>query len=132
MERERENEFDGRPELVKKRARSILIQRTLWAILGIYIVLSLAVLVSNALTGFQTRDTLVDCVDPQGQCYKDGQARTEDAIQRLIEANSLDEVATRRIVVLAAACAADVSNDTPDEIQACVDAQLKEDKKENR
>lgn len=128
---DRNDEFDGRPDLVKKRARAILITRIGWTLAGLYIMVTLTLLGINAIQGKQTRGLLVDCVEPSGSCYKDGQKRTAEVVQNLIDANQLDEVATRRIVVVAAACSKDPENETLDDIQACVDKVLASDKKES-
>jgi hypothetical protein len=121
------DEFEARPELVQKRARAILWTRIAYAAAAVFVIVSLTLLVANALSSFKTRDTLLDCTAPEGKCYKDGQQRTGVFIQQLIDANHLDESDTRRIVVLAAACAK--LYDTVDDIQACVDKNLPEEKK---
>jgi hypothetical protein len=102
---DRQDEFDGRPELIKKRAHAIIFKRLLWAMAGIYIAGSLALLGINAYQGAQTRGVLVDCTDPKGDCATEGRKQTAQLIQQLIDSNSLGDVATQRVVVLAAACA---------------------------
>lgn len=121
----RTDEFEGRPDLVKKRARTIILQRVALAVLAVYVVASLTILVLNALASFQTRDALLDCTQPTGECAREGQEQTAKIIQQLIDANRLNEVATRQIVVLAAACADQVGVDDVEEIQNCVDTALK-------
>lgn len=97
----REDEFDGRPELVKKRGRVILLQRLAVAIVTIYIIGSLTLLVLNAIQASQTRHTLIDCTSPSGKCYQEGQKRQGKVINQLIQSDAT----TQHIVVLAAACA---------------------------
>lgn len=127
-----EDEFDGRPDLVKARARAIVVQRVAASLVGLSIVASLTLLTFNALQSTRTRETLLDCTVPSGKCYAQGQKRTGEAIQQLIDANSLNEVATRRIVVLTAVCDDLPGVDTVDELQACVDRKLARDVKKKR
>lgn len=116
-------------EVVKKRARYLLAVYTVIAILSIYVIVSLAGIGFSSWEGHQTRETLVDCVEPQGKCYRDGQHRTKKAIQQLIEANQLDEAATRNIVIIAVTCQQLPGVNTLEEVQACVDERLKTTKK---
>lgn len=90
------NEFTDRPELVKKRARNILLQRLMIALAGLIVFSLLLGTFITVYTGAQTRGTLLDCVEPGGQCFKEGQDRTGDYIGDI-----------NKISVLAAACAQD-------------------------
>lgn len=128
----RENEFEDRPELVKARARTLFVRNLLFVLTSMTLIAVLGVLVFDSLNGFQTRRTLVDCVTPGGRCFTESQARTGEAVQQLIDANQLDEVATRRVVVIAAACAQEEGNDTVREVQRCVDLVLKNDTDESK
>lgn len=120
------SEFQNRPELVRKRAHSIIVVRVFQATIALAVAVMLSIQTYNAITLLDTRGRLLDCTTPEGECYKDGERRTQRAVQHLIESNSLDEVATRRIVILAAACASNGLNNTYVEVQRCVDRQLKE------
>lgn len=102
---EREDEFDGRPELMKKRARTEIFARAVWTVLFLYILGSLTLLSLNAYQGQQTRDTLLDCTEPSGECYQEGQDRTALLIQQLIDSNNLGDLATQEVVILTASCA---------------------------
>lgn len=131
------DEFEGRPELVKKRARALIFQRAFFGAIGIFMVSSITLLVVNALQGQTTRDTLLDCTQPTGECSQRNQERTGVLIQQLIDNNSLGDIATQRIVVLAAACSEEPAiRDEPVQsarialLEACVNDQLKAD--ENR
>lgn len=129
---QREDEFDGRPELIQMRGRAILLQRIAVAVLVVYIIATLTLLAVNAIQSFQTRSALLDCTQPSGECFKDSQERSGAIIQDLIDAlhkEGLDrEMVTRQIVIAAAACADDPGNDTVEQIEACVDRTLKEEK----
>lgn len=135
----RKDEFDGRPELVKKRARSnFLLSLSIWGLV-IFMTAGMTLLVVNAVQGAQTRGILVDCTDPEGDCYQEGQDRTAVLIQQLIDANSLGDVATQRVVVLAAACSEEdeVKAETNQAkrirlLEICVNEQLELDHAEGR
>lgn len=134
----REDEFDGRPELVKKRAHSILLQRLAISVIAIFIISAEVLLVLNALSSFKSRDVLLDCTQPTGDCAQQSQEQTATIIKKLIDSGQAGDVATQRIVVLAAACSEEPSiKSEPDRftritlLEECVNDQLKVDK-ENR
>lgn len=120
----RENEFEDRPELIAKRARTIIVERVFLTTLAVCVLLALGLLSYNALNSLATRDAILDCTQPTGECYKEGQRRTGEVIRQLIESNQDTAMITRQIVVLAAACADDPGNNSADEIERCVDRQL--------
>lgn len=129
------NEFEGRPELIKKRARVIIWQRVAIAIAAMYIVGSLGLLVMNAIQGQQTRNTLLDCTEPTGKCAKEGQKQTASVIKQLIDANAAGDVSTQRVVIIAAACSEspDIRSE-PNQVERirlteeCVNAQLEKER----
>lgn len=131
MNRIREDEFDGRPELIRHRARAVLAQRVMISIVAVFMAGAIALLVYNAIVGMGTRHALLDCTTPDGRCYGEGQERTGQVVQSILNANKLNEVATRRVVVVAASCASEPTNNTVNEIQACVDLHLKQDERNN-
>jgi hypothetical protein len=122
------DEFDHRPDLVKKRARAIIIERFAMVFVAAFIVASIVLLVIINVQGQGVRDTLLDCTQPGGECYSEGQQRTAKFIQQLIDANNLGDVATQRIVVIASACADLPGVGSVDEIQKCVNDRLDADK----
>lgn len=63
---------------------------------------------TNANTN-QVTKAILDCTDPTGECFQQGQARTAEAVGNI-----------NRVVVLAAACARVPDNDTQEEIEDCV------------
>jgi hypothetical protein len=74
---------------------------------------------------------LVDCVEPKGKCAQRSAAATAKVVDQLIKANALDEVATRRVVILAAVCSEEPSiREEPDQavrirlMEACVTKEL--------
>ena len=116
-----DDEFEGRPELVKLRARTLFLRNIGIGLLAVFMIASMTLLVITSLQGTIVRNQLLDCTTPGNPCYDDGQKRTAEAIAQLINAGHLDEVETRRIIILALACDARPGIDTPDEIQRCVD-----------
>lgn len=117
------SEIEGHPEIEGKRVRALLAQRLAVALLLLFIVISLGLTAYNAIVGIATRAALLDCTTPGGECYKEGQRRTAEAIRQLVEANEAGEQTTREIVILAADCADNEGVDTADEIEACVEQQ---------
>lgn len=124
-----EDEFEGRPELVKKRARAFMLERFLIGIVAMYMLFTSSVVTVLAVNGYMDRQTgnttleeLVSCTSPEGECYQRGQENQAKAVQALIQASSDRHEVTREIVIAAAACAQD--NDTVREIRACVDDEL--------
>jgi hypothetical protein len=126
-----ETEFKDRPELIKKRARAVFVTRLFWTSIILMVALCLGILVYNALQAAASRQRLMDCTTPGGKCYAEGQARTAEAVKSLITAGATDEIATRRTVVLAAACAAGIAQRgqpvTVESVEQCVNRELKED-----
>lgn len=123
------DEFEGRPELVKKRARAFMLERFLIGIVAMYMLFTSSVVTVLAVNGYMDRQTgnttleeLVSCTSPEGECYQRGQENQAKAVQALIQASSDRHEVTREIVIAAAACAQD--NDTVREIRACVDDEL--------
>lgn len=123
------DEHDGRPELIKQRARSLFWYRFTIAILVLYMLITASISAFNAVLGLQTREALLGCVTPDHPCYEEGQKRTGEVVQQLIDANALDEVTTRRIVLAATTCAERVENDTFKKIEECVNKQIEEEGK---
>lgn len=59
-------------------------------------------------------ERVLDCTEPKGQCFQDGQARTADAVANI-----------NQVIILASACAVGLDSDLSvedrqGEIQACV------------
>jgi hypothetical protein len=111
------DEFTERPDLRKKRAITIAVQRITVALGILYCVLTMTMLLILAYQGQEQRNSLTDCTTPSGECYKNGQRRTQEAIQALINDNEL----TRATVVAAVACAQDRTNVTKSDILACIE-----------
>jgi hypothetical protein len=118
-------------DLAKKRARVIIASWFGVTIIVAYCLVVMTLVGLNALQGWQTRSTIVDCIEPAGECAQRGSERTAEVVQELIDANQLDEVATRRIVIIAAACSKLPGVNTVDEVQKCVDRQLSLDEEQH-
>lgn len=109
----RSDEFDGRPELVRKRAVNIAMGRLLIALFIIWLVGTNMIQVWDIFEGREQRGILVDCTSPGGECYERGQERTGEAVGNI-----------NRIVVLAAACADRPGAHTVLEIERCIKGHL--------
>lgn len=83
--------------MVAHQERARLARRRFWITLALVVVGFVGLYIRqeiNLHTSKDVRDRIVDCVDPAGQCYKDGQARTAKIVGDL-----------NRVSGLAAACA---------------------------
>lgn len=123
------DEFEERPELVRKRARVIFWTRLAIAVGVFFVVAALGLLVYNAISSIQTRHTILDCTQPSGECYQDGQKRTGEFVSNLLTHTDKNHVITRRVIVYALACDNEPGIDTAREIQQCVDDKLAQDKR---
>jgi len=112
-----EDEFTGRPELVKKRARSIMLQRLVVALVAVYMVFTMTVVVITSIEGIRARKILLDCTTQEGRCFKENARRTAAVVAGINKG-------TKDIVVLAAGCAKDPRNDTTSKIEKCVNKEL--------
>lgn len=65
-----------------------------------------------------TTDQLLDCTDPSGQCYQDGSRRQGEAVKNITNEQ-------KRIVTIAAYCAKQPGNNTLEQIEDCVNKELK-------
>jgi hypothetical protein len=110
------SEFDSRPELRKKRAMAMIVQRLMIALVVMYCFTTLTLLLVLGYQSQEQRNNLLDCTTPEGQCYQDGQRRTKEAIEALINDNQL----TRDTVVVAVACAQDRTNVSEEDILHCI------------
>lgn len=66
----------------------------------------------------KTTDQIQSCIDPKGQCYKNGDRRSS-AVVKLLDADQ------QKIVTTAAFCAKQPGNITLHEISDCVNRELK-------
>jgi hypothetical protein len=116
--------------MLKRRARYQFWTGVLIVILIVITTLGICTLLYAAYVGQQSRDEILSCTRPNGQCYKDNQENTgaviNNIVKETIESAIPLHVQTRRVVVAAAYCAATVESPTVERIQACVDRELKE------
>lgn len=124
------------PGLDAQEKRVIILRQVFLALLIIWLMASTSILLYNAYVGAQTRTTLIDCVEPKGECAKRGAKQTGKVVEGIIKQYRLGEVATRRVVVLAAVCSEEVNIRTePDYstrirlMEECVNAQLDKEAK---
>ena len=112
------SEYQGRPELVKKRARTIFLRNSVIGVIVVALGFSIALDTATNLSTGQTRDTLVDCVEPTGKCYQEGQERTGAAVTGIV-------VGTREVIIATQVCNNKYPNATVDELETCVDKEIK-------
>lgn len=115
-------------QLDKQERRVIILRQVVLTLAIVWVLASTSALLYNAWVGSKTRSTLVDCVEPRGKCSQRNQEETAKVVDGLIKANQLDEVATRRIVIISVTCQQLPGIDTLAEVQECVDRQLALDK----
>lgn len=120
------DEHNQRPELVQKRARMIAVERFSVVLVALMLTVILLLDIFNTYVETQKRNRLMDCTTPGGQCFAESQRRTAQAIKQIIDENVFEEVATRRVVVLAAQCANRAGVQTVDQIESCVEYGLGE------
>lgn len=118
------NNDETTPNLIKKRARVILVQRILIGVVALYMLGTSAVATIAALVSLQARNAILDCVEPTGQCYQEGQKRTGEAVQSIVEGTLIgtEEISatTREVIHLTAFCADQPGAQTLTQIEACV------------
>lgn len=68
-------------------------------------------------TNKEVSQTIRDCIDPQGQCYRNGDRRSGAAVKTINESQ-------KHIVTVAAYCAKQPGNKTLEQIEACVNKEL--------
>jgi hypothetical protein len=116
------NEFDERPDLIRRRARAVMAERA-WRMLWIGIGALVAVLLVWDITvGYQARERIADCTTPGGECYEEGQKNTGSAVTDIVDLARLASIA-------AAACADQPGQQTFHDVRVCTEeiltAQLK-------
>lgn len=119
------NEFETHPELVKKRARSILLTRILISIVLLYAFVILTLVGVNAIVSFASRHALLDCTTPAGKCYQEGQKRTGEFLAGLNKASDNRAAITREVVKEAAYCNNLLPPTvTPKQFEDCINARM--------
>jgi len=113
-----------RPEVVRAKARVIILESVWKWFLIITVVVILGLVVTDTLQGKHVRHELLDCTRPNGHCYQEGQKRTGDIVKQLYQQGIDREQITRQIIVLAASCAGDERNVSAYAIEQCVNARL--------
>src|SRR5262245_11037177 len=110
------DEYEGRPELLKKKERAEFITNVFKYAFVAFCVITLTIVTVNAIISFQTRNQLIDCTDPQGDCYRSGQQNSSQIIQELLHRNVLIGLCTNK---------PDIK--TPDQAEQCVARMVKEE-----
>lgn len=116
----REDEFEGRPELSKKRATVLLIEGFLGFVVIGLLITSNAILLIDAQVGQEARDQIVDCTTPEGECAQRNQKATGEILQKIYQDGIDRETITRSVIIAAVACAKDPKNVTYEQVEKCV------------
>lgn len=66
---------------------------------------------------YDLSSTIEDCINPTGDCYKNGDRRSGAAVRQIGESQ-------KQIVTVAAYCAKQPGNNTLEQIEACVNKEL--------
>lgn len=103
------DEHEDRPDLIKQRARVILLDRIWRTFLAGMLIVLLAFVGYDIVVGHATREQIADCTIPGGDCYQDGQKRTGEVLIDIGE-----------IIRLTVACADRQGPQTEEQIKACV------------
>lgn len=119
------DEHNNREELIKQRGRVVLAERSLKLILALLILICLIFLVWDTYIGHQQRALLVDCTTEGGECYEEGQKRTAEFLEQVFQQGIDREQITRKIVIIASACADRPEVNTIQEVERCVERRLK-------
>jgi len=82
------------------------------------LLLGVAKLQAVAANTNTTSKTLLDCTNPKGKCYKEGNARSAQAIGSI-----------NRVSIYAAYCAKIPANVTAKQIETCINAELQKEQK---
>ncbi len=117
--------------VARKRRQLLIAQGLAAAVFIFYLLVSTVLLLLNAYQATQSRTTITDCVEVTGKCFKEGQQRAENGIERLIEANQLGDLETRRIVILSVACSKLPEVKNVEDVEECVNNQLEIEKNKN-
>lgn len=130
MEHEIE-EFEKRPDLVRKRAQALFwkrIWRALWVVIGIA---ALTFLVYSSIVANDSRQRIEECTNPGGQCYEDNQKATGQAVASIVEGvlagAETNHDLTRKIILLTAWCQDHDGTQTLKELEECVNTELKKE-----
>ncbi len=113
-------------EVVKKETRYIFVKRIIVFVICFVVGTALTIVTYNALVSMQTRAKLLDCTQPNGQCFQEGQERQAGVVKQLIESNAEGEAQTQRIVLAGFVCSNKTEAQTLSEFELCVKEELKQ------
>ena len=112
-------------EVDRKRVQAELIRRIAIVALSVWLLFVSGFLLFNTIQSINTRQSILDCTAPDGKCYSRSVEQQGKAIEQIITGGQRDELATRRIVVLAAYCAdRQGAAPTPTSIQVCIEEEM--------
>lgn len=121
-----ENEFTHRPALIAQAEKVKTLQVLLQIVAALGVVVILIYVILGYQIGAQQRDRLLDCTTPAGECYKEGQKRTAEAIKVLIAEDKKGHAQVQEVLTIVAVCADRPGPQTREEIMQCMIEEVKE------
>lgn len=119
------NEYQEPPEVVRKQARADFLQRLVITLVVLWMMSTQALLVWAAVEGHYTRQALLDCTAPSGDCYKEAQKQTASVVESLNKSGDQRAALTRKYARLAAACADKPGTQSAQTIEICINQEDK-------
>lgn len=113
------------PSLVKRRAHVIIVKRGLFAILAVLVAIMIFVPFYNALISIESRNLILDCVNPGGACSTERESSQAELTADIVTANTIDEVKTREIILAGFFCNKKDNVQSLEDFERCVDKELK-------
>lgn len=111
------DEYKDRPELKRLAQRADAWATALKWLAGCVAFILISISGANAIASFSTRHALLDCTQPTGHCFKQGQARTSQFIIDL-----------KHSIALQLACQDKLGVDTVSTIEVCVRQALEKER----
>lgn len=124
----RRDEFEGRPHLLRQQRFVLHLRGLMVGLIITWFVVLIGFIAWDTWIAEKQRRLLVACTTPGGHCYERAQDNTAAAIEEILKEGLLQEIATRRVVILAAQCANRSDVQTVADVEKCVERGLKEAK----
>jgi hypothetical protein len=107
-------------QVIKHRARTIVLQRTVIGLAAVIVIAILSLLVVDVINGMRARQAILDCTVSTGDCFKENQKRTGEVVGDIAQQGIDRELVTRHIIQLASFCADAPGHQSYQEIEQCI------------
>lgn len=94
-------------DLTTKRKRAILLGNLTVFMFIVFCVMALGFLLLSTWYDAQTKAEILDCTEPTGECYQQGESRMKGVVDQVLQDGIDRETVTRRVVIIAALCSED-------------------------